>query len=295
MFYPTPRSFSLSDWRLHLISDGRFRLDGGAMFGVIPKTLWSRVITPDEKNRIPLALNCLLIQAGARTILIETGIGGKEDAKSREIYQIDPAGALLQQLELCGVRNTDVDWVINTHLHFDHCGGNTLKDGDRERPSFPNATYLVQRREMEIARRPDERSRASYLPRNWESIGSALELLEGNCELMSGISVFLSPGHTAWHQSVRIERAGQVAVFLGDVMPTVNHVALPWIMGYDLYPLTTLETKKALLPSMADEGWLLIFGHEAFRPLGKVYLEAGKYLFREVEFNPRDGGSSWRF
>ncbi|MBI2821735.1 MAG: MBL fold metallo-hydrolase, partial [Acidobacteria bacterium] len=233
MTLPTPYSFSLGGWKLHLVSDGCFWLDGGAMFGVVPKVLWSRVIEPDERNRIPLALHCLLIETGDRIILVDTGIGTKEDSKFLDIYRVDPAGALLEQLELCGVQDTDIDWVINTHLHFDHCGGNTLGGAGAERPTFPNATYFVQRGEMEQARFPDERSRASYRRKNWESVGSAFELLEGDCELMPGISVFVSPGHTARHQSVRVQRGGEVAVFLGDIIPTVHHVALPWVMGYD--------------------------------------------------------------
>ncbi|MBI3940637.1 MAG: MBL fold metallo-hydrolase [Acidobacteria bacterium] len=293
MFFPTPYTLSLADWKLHLISDGRFRLDGGAMFGVVPKTLWSPVIEPDEKNRIPMALNCLLIQAAGKTILVDTGIGAKEDDKFREIYRMDPVGTLLQQMQLCGVKNTDVDWVINTHLHFDHCGGNTVHDGEGERPTFPNATYFVQRGEMEAARHPDVRSRASYVSRNWESTVPALQLLDGNCELMSGISVFLSPGHTAYHQSVQVERDGQVVVFLGDLMPTIHHISVPWIMGYDLYPLISMDTKKTLLPRMASEQWLLIFEHEPFQPVGRVHGEGRKFVFdaQSDSSGVRDGGN----
>lgn len=281
--FTTPRSFTLGDWKLHLITDGRFWLDGGAMFGVIPKVLWSRVIECDERNRIPLALNCFLIQTGAMNVLIDTGVGTKEDEKFRDIYRLEQDGLLLHELERLGVKNTDINWVINTHLHFDHCGGNTVCEGDQVRPTFPKATYFVQRGELEAARCPDERSRASYMSKNWESIGSSLQSLDGDCELMRGISVFLSPGHTACHQSVRVERAGRVLVFLGDIMPTVNHIRLPWIMGYDLYPVTTLETKKNLLPQMADEKWLLIFEHEAFHPIGHVGREeSGKYCFKEA-------------
>ncbi|MBI4455221.1 MAG: MBL fold metallo-hydrolase [Acidobacteria bacterium] len=253
------------------------------MFGVIPKALWSRVIESDEKNRIPLALNCLLIQAGEKNILVDTGAGTKENAKFRDIYRADPVGMLLPQLEHLGVKDVDIHWVINTHLHFDHCGGNTRYDGAQERPAFPKATYFVQRGEMEAARFPNERNRASYLSRNWACIGSRFELLDGECELMPGISVFPSPGHTAHHQSVRVEREGRVVVFLGDVMPTVNHIALPWIMSYDLYPVTTLETKKRLLSQMVDEEWLSIFEHEAFRPLGRVCREEDKFLFEEAQ------------
>jgi glyoxylase-like metal-dependent hydrolase (beta-lactamase superfamily II) len=281
MFLTTPYSFSLGDWKLHLVSDGRFRLDGGAMFGVVPKVLWSRVIEPDEKNRIPMGLNCLLIQTGEKQILVDTGIGTKEDAKFRDIFRMEPYGTLLPQLQGLGVGSEDIDWVINTHLHFDHCGGNTVTEDRRERPAFPKATYFVQHGEMEAARFPNERNRASYLARNWELIGRQWQLLEGDCELMPGLSVFVTPGHTAHHQSVMVERKGQRVVFLADIMPTIHHIALPWIMGFDLYPVTTLETKKKLLPRIVDENWLLIFEHEAFRPLGRIYREGEKYLFRE--------------
>jgi glyoxylase-like metal-dependent hydrolase (beta-lactamase superfamily II) len=271
----------MGDWKLHLLSDGRFWLDGGAMFGVIPKVLWSRVIQSDEKNRIPLGLNSLLIQTPEKTVLVDTGIGAKEDAKFRDIFRIDQGSTLISQLEAVGVAAEDIDCVINTHLHFDHCGGNTMIAGDQIRPTFARATYLVQRGEMEAARFPNERSRASYLAKNWESIGASFELLDGDAELLPGISVFVTPGHTAHHQSVRVERAGKVLVFLADIMPTVNHIALPWIMGFDLYPVTTLATKKKLLPRMAEENWLLVFEHEAFRPVGRVYRDGDKYLFKE--------------
>lgn len=276
-----PRTIHLGNWKLHLVSDGRFWLDGGAMFGVIPKPLWSRVIACDERNRIPLGLNCLLIQTGESNILVDTGIGTKEDAKAKEIYRMEPAGILMEQLAAVGVSPGDIDWVINTHLHFDHCGGNTARVGNTERPAFPNATFFVQAGEMHDARNSNERNRASYLPRNWESIGSKWELLQGDVNLARGISVFETPGHTAHHQSVRVEKDGKTVVFLADVMPTIHHISLPWIMGYDLYPMTTLESKRKLLPRMVDENWLLIFEHEAFKPVGRVVKDAGKHVFVE--------------
>jgi glyoxylase-like metal-dependent hydrolase (beta-lactamase superfamily II) len=291
-------SFSVGGLKCHALEGGLQRLDGGAMFGVVPKPLWQRRIAPDERNRIPLGLRCLLVEHPGGLVLIDSGIGNKEDDKFREIYGVENEGKQgATQLEdamlAVGYRPEDVELVINTHLHFDHAGGNTRTDGrtdgptDRQaerggvdrpsvgpsvRPSFPSATYVVQRAELEFARHTNERTRASYLSHNIEPIAAAgkWRLLEAEGEIVPGISARLTPGHVPWHQSIVLHDRGETAVFLGDVTPTSAHLPLPWIMGYDLEPLRTLESKRALLGEAAANGWLLIFEHDPEVIMGRA-------------------------
>ncbi len=281
------QTFTLGALRCHLLEGGLQRLDGGAMFGVVPRTLWSRRITPDERNRIPLAMRCLLIEHPDGLVLIDTALGDKEDAKFRDIYAVentgDPGPTWLEDaLRETGHRPDEVKWVINTHLHFDHAGGNTLLAGSAgpgtERPlrlGFPNATYIVQRNELDFARHTNERTRASYLPHNYEPVDQAgrWRLLDGNVEILPGITARLTPGHIPWHQSLVIASGGETAVFLGDVIPTHHHLPLAWIMGYDLEPLRTLESKRALLAEATAGGWWFIFEHDAEVAMGRVVAE----------------------
>jgi glyoxylase-like metal-dependent hydrolase (beta-lactamase superfamily II) len=278
------RTRTLGDLRIHALETGIQRLDGGAMFGVVPKPLWEKRIPADERNRIPLALRCLLVETPGELVLVETGLGTKEDAKFREIYGIDNAASagsghpdrLLELVAECGFSPDDVTTVVNTHLHFDHAGGNTWRDGEgRVRLSFPRARYHVQRGEWEWAHRANERTQASYLPDNFRPVMEAgrLVLLEGETEVVPGIETVLTPGHCPWHQSVLVRSAGQTACFLADVVPTMAHLPLPWIMGYDVEPLRTLESKRALLARAAEERWLLVSTHDARTPWG--YLAAG--------------------
>jgi glyoxylase-like metal-dependent hydrolase (beta-lactamase superfamily II) len=276
--------FQLGAFRCHLLEGGRQRLDGGAMFGVVPRTLWSRRVPPDDRNRIPLAMRCLLIEHPDGLVLVDTALGNKEDAKFHDIYGVENAGlegatALEDALGAAGFLPREVRWVINTHLHFDHAGGNTTLDPELEddprrhvRPTFPNATYVVQRNELEFARHTNERTRASYLPHNFEPIAAAdrWKLLEGEGEVLPGISVRLTPGHVPWHQSVVLSSQGETAVFLGDVIPTSSHLPLPWIMGYDLEPLRTLEAKRALLRDAVAGHWWLLFEHDPAVAAGRA-------------------------
>jgi len=281
------RTFTVGRLRCHLLEAGMQRLDGGAMFGVVPKPMWEKRIPPDERNRIPLALRCLLVEHDDGPVLVDTGIGNKEDAKFLEIYGVQNQGLegatqLEDALGSVGVLPRDVRWVINTHLHFDHAGGNTTMDPELEdderrhvRPAFPNATYVVQRRELEFARQANERTRASYLPPNFEPVASAdmWRLLEGEGPVLPGIEVLLTPGHVPFHQSVLVRDGGETACFLGDVVPTAAHLPLPWIMGYDLEPMRTLESKRALLGRAADEGWRLVFEHDPTVAAGRAVRE----------------------
>ncbi len=287
---PLHTSFTLGTLRCHLLEGGWQRLDGGAMFGVVPKPLWSRRIAPDERNRIRLALRCLLVEHPDGLVLVDTGLGNKEDAKFHEIYGVENAGRrgptqLEDAIAEAGHRPEAVRWVINTHLHFDHAGGNTARGAAGEPVlAFPNATYVVQAGELAFARRPNERTRASYLPHNFEPVAAAgrWRLLDGDEEILPGIFARLTPGHVPWHQSVVLRSGGETAVFLGDLVPTSAHLPLPYIMGYDLEPLRTLESKRELYREATAEGWWLIFEHDAEVALGRAVAEDKGVALTEI-------------
>ena len=270
------RTTRVGSVRIHALDAGSILLDGGAMFGVVPRPLWERRIPPDDRNRIPMALRCLLVEAPHALVLVDAGIGNKEDAKFRETYGVENEGAptrLEDALAELGVRPVDVDLVVNTHLHFDHAGGNTLRDPDGSvRPAFPRARYVVQRGELAFAASKNERIRASYLDHNLAPIAEAglWELVEGEVEVTEGVRLVPSPGHTPHHQSVLVESGGEKACFLADVCPTAAHLPLPWIMGYDLEPLVTLESKRRLWASALREDWLLVFEHDPVVSWGRL-------------------------
>jgi glyoxylase-like metal-dependent hydrolase (beta-lactamase superfamily II) len=270
----THTTFTVGRLRCHTLEAGVQRLDGGAMFGVVPKPLWERRIAPDARNRIPLALRCLLIEHPDGLVLVDTGIGNKEDAKFRDIYGVENAAAegrtrLEGALRALGHAPEDVRWVINTHLHFDHAGGNTYVDaGDPVRVSFPRATYVVQRGELEFAHRRNERIQASYLPHNFDPI--QFRLVDGEVDALPGVRCLPTPGHVPFHQSILVESGGERACFLADLVPTAAHLPLPWIMGYDLEPLVTLESKRGLLARAEAEGWLLVFEHDPVMAAGRL-------------------------
>jgi glyoxylase-like metal-dependent hydrolase (beta-lactamase superfamily II) len=268
----------LGDLEFHIVSDGHVRLDGGAMFGVVPRPLWEKKMPPDARNRITMALNCLLIRAGGKRILVETGAGGKLDAKLRDIYGMD-GPRLAESLRDYGVLPEDVDIVINTHLHFDHCGGNTRMERDRAVPAFPNAKYIVQKGEFDHAMRANERDRASYFPENYAPLEAAglLSLVEGDTTVVPGVELVRVPGHTADMQCVKLSGGGKTAFLFADLVPMTAHLPLAWIMGYDLYPMTTLENKKRWIPEVVREGWLALFGHDARIPAAYLRARDGKW------------------
>ena len=268
----------LGDLEFHVISAGHFRLDGGAMFGVIPKPMWEKKIAPDASNRITLSMNCLLIRAGGKRILVETGAGDKLSPKLRDIYGLE-GPVLSDGLQRYGVRPEDIDIVIDTHLHFDHCGGNTRMEKDKVVPSFPNARYFVQKGEFEHAMHPNERDRASYFPDNFAPIEASgmFTLFEGDSVIVPGVEVVRAPGHNADMQCVRLTGGGKTAFLFADLVPTTAHLPLPWIMGYDLYPMTTLENKKRWIPESIREGWLAIFGHDARVPAAYLRDRDGQW------------------
>jgi glyoxylase-like metal-dependent hydrolase (beta-lactamase superfamily II) len=280
------------DYRVEVVPDAEFRLDGGAMFGVVPRTLWSKLCPPDEHNRIRLNMNCLFVAAGRERILIETGIGDKWSEKQAAMYGISRGRTLGESLKaITGTSAEEITIVVNTHLHFDHAGGNTtLDDEGGARPTFPNARYLVSRDEYEHAEEPHDRDRASYLPENWRPLleSGQLELKESAYEVVPGLRMETVTGHSRTMQCVRLEREGDTLFGFADLVPTRAHVPFPWIMGYDLYPVETLEAKKRLLPQAAREGWLCLFYHDAQAPLCRVTEDEGK--LRAVGYEGEPGG-----
>ena len=252
----------LGDLEFHVLVDGYVSLDGGAMFGVIPKVMWEKKIPSDGRNRIQLAMNCLLVHAGGKRILVETGIGAKMSAKLRNIYGVE-GPFVNDRLKDYGLHPSEIDIVINTHLHFDHCGGNTRVEKDKVIAAYPNAKYVVQRGEFEHAKHPTERDRASYIEENYVPLsGAKLALLEADRAIAPGVELIRIPGHTANMQCVKLTGGGKTAFFLADLVPTTAHMALPWIMGFDLYPMTTLENKKKWIPELVQEGWIAMFCHD---------------------------------
>ncbi|MEP7325291.1 MAG: MBL fold metallo-hydrolase [Gemmatimonadota bacterium] len=299
----TVHSFHVGNLRCFTLEGGKQRLDGGAMFGVVPRALWSKRIAPDERNRIPLAMRCLLVEHPDGLVLIDTGLGNKEDAKFMDIYGVENAGIgggtrLEDALLEIGYKPDEVKWVINTHLHFDHAGGNTtvrrydgttVEAGGASDPAvveltFPNATYVVQKGELEFAEHTNERTRASYIPHNWEAVSRAgkWRFLEGDEEILPGIWSHQTPGHVPYHQSILVQDRGETAVFLADVMPTAAHLPLPWIMGYDLEPLRTLESKRALMARAAAEGWRLVFEHDPAVASGRAVMDGKQVALQDV-------------
>jgi glyoxylase-like metal-dependent hydrolase (beta-lactamase superfamily II) len=268
------------DYRVEVVPGGEFRLDGGAMFGVVPRTLWQRVAPPDAENRVRLEANCLFVEAAGERVLVETGMGDKWTPRQREVYGVGGGRNLVESLyERTGCRAEDVTVVVNTHLHFDHAGGNTKVDDEgRVMPTFPNARYLVSRAEFEHAESPHERDRASYLPENWRPLAESgqLELKDAEYEVLPGLTLETVPGHSRTMQCVRLERAGRTLYGFADLVPTRAHVPLAWVMGYDLYPVETLEAKRRLLPQAAREGWLCLFYHDPEAPLARVVEEGGR-------------------
>lgn len=275
----------LGDFDIHGLRDGYFYLDGGAMFGVVPKTLWEKKCPADSKNRIKLALNSILIKTPRALVLVETGIGTKMDQKFRGIYCVETNPGLVPSLTRLGYSRQDVDVVINTHLHFDHCGGNTYRDERGEVvPTFPRARYVIQRGEWEWARRPNEREKSSYIQENFVPLQDygLLDLVDGDSGITEGVEVILSPGHTRRHQSVKVSSQGKTLFYLGDLVPTSAHIGLPYIMSYDLFPLETLETKKRFYEQATEEDWVLAFVHDPVHYFGRVGKKNGKYEFRPL-------------
>jgi glyoxylase-like metal-dependent hydrolase (beta-lactamase superfamily II) len=269
------------DYRVEVIPDCEFRLDGGAMFGVVPRELWTKVSPADQRNRIRMNMNCVFIEAGRERILIDTGIGDKWSEKHRAMYGIDRKRSLGDSLRaIAGIGPEEITIVINTHLHFDHAGGNTrLDESGKAVASFPNARYFVSLAEYEHAEAPNERDRASYLSENWRPLKESgqLELKAADYEVVPGLRMETHAGHNRSMQCWRLDRGEQTLFGFADLVPTRAHVPFAWIMGYDLYPVETLEAKKRLLPQAAQERWACLFYHDPDAPLGRI-VGAGQKL-----------------
>jgi glyoxylase-like metal-dependent hydrolase (beta-lactamase superfamily II) len=281
---------TIGDARVTVLNGGNFRLDGGAMHGVVPKTLWSKLVSCDPLNRCEYATRCLLIEAGGKRVLVETGNGDKFSPKLKDIYGIDHDRAIETALREVGLAPDDIDFVVMTHMHFDHSGGTTRfsTTGSGLAPVFGRARHVVQRREWEDAVHPHERNQASYLQENIKPLGDAglMQLVDGEAEIVPGVRVIPTPGHTAGHQSVLIgarDAGAPKALFLGDVVPTAVHTKLPWVMGYDLEPARTLETKRALFTRAVQEDWLLLWGHDKDNAGGRLGIDKnGNFVVREL-------------
>jgi len=276
---------SLGQFEIYGLRDGFFFLDGGAMFGVVPKTLWEKKFPADEKNRIKLALNSILIKTAKELILVETGIGGDLDPKFYEYYSVERKPGLVLSLEKLGYQAENIDLVVNTHLHFDHCGGNTSKNEKGEdAPTFPKARYIIQKGEWEHALHPSERDKASYLEQNFLPLEKhgLLQLVDGNKEISEGVEVIVVPGHTSRHQCVKVSSGEKVCFFLGDLVPTSAHVGLSYIMSYDLFPQQTLENKRECFEQAIEEDWILAFNHDPEHFFGKVKKVNNKYIFEAL-------------
>jgi len=265
---------TLGDFELTIVSDGTYFLDGGAFFGVVPKTMWSKKVTPDEQNRLDAGLNSLLVRTGKKNILIETGIGNKLPEKMVQIYK-QPA-KLLDNLHAAGVAPEDIDIVINTHLHFDHCGWNTVRHDGKIAPTFPRAKYYAPEGEWQYARHPSERDAISFISENYDPLveSGQMTLLRGSEEILPGISVKTFPGHTAHMQAVIVSSGGLTACYISDLIPTSVHINITWGMAFDLYPLETIESRKKYYAQAIPERWLTVFTHDDETPWG--YVEPGE-------------------
>ena len=278
------------DYRVEIVTDTEFRLDGGAMFGVVPRNLWAQVCPPDDQNRVRMNMNCVFIEAGNERILIETGIGEKWSARHTEMFGITRERSLADSLRaVAGIKPADVTIVINTHLHFDHAGGNTTLNADGDAvTAFPNARYFISQAEVAHAEAPSERDRASYLAENWRPLIATgqLELKEADYEVAPGLRLETHPGHNRSMQCWRLESEAQTLFGFADLVPMRAHVPFAWIMGYDLYPVETLAVKKKLLPQAAREGWACLFYHEPDEPLCRIVKDGGQ--LKAVAIHPRE-------
>jgi glyoxylase-like metal-dependent hydrolase (beta-lactamase superfamily II) len=278
--------FYVGDIQIHLISDGTVMMDSGGPWGLVPRALWSRYLAPDDLHRVPMVLTSLLVRAAGKTILVDTGLGDKITPKMAELWGLTrPHGTLIEGLARLGIQPADVDMVIDTHLHADHCAGNTILAPDGAAvATFPNAAYFVQRREYADAMRPNERTRATYYPINYEPLVQSghLTLLDGDTEIVPGVRTVVTPGHTPGHQAVLFESGGQSALFVGDLASYAIHFEkLGWMSAYDVEPLVTLETKRHWQQWALDTRGLLIFQHDPKIMAG--HLVEGPNGHRQIE------------
>jgi glyoxylase-like metal-dependent hydrolase (beta-lactamase superfamily II) len=278
-------SLKFGNFRLSYVRECTFRLDGGAMFGVVPKPLWNKLSPADDLNRILLSCNLLLIDTGAHKVLVETGMGTRWSRQEMDRYEVKTLVDPLSMLEAVGVRNDEVDYVVISHMHFDHMGGAVRADGEKLLPTFPNAKYVVQKKELQLARTANARAKASYRQEDYEPLEEAglLHVIDGDREIVAGVFARVTGGHTHSHQVVAFESGPDHGVFFADIMPTKAHVSPPWVMGYDHFPLDSCDVKSVWLNKCAKEGWLVVFDHETGTPWGRVHIsDKGKYEFEPL-------------
>jgi glyoxylase-like metal-dependent hydrolase (beta-lactamase superfamily II) len=283
----------LGKFRLYALQDGSFHLDAGSMYGIVPKTIWMRSTSVDDKNRMRLGIRPLLVEAKNQWILIDTGIGDKFNDKYKRIYGIDPEPTLDSQLAEVGISKKDISVVINSHLHWDHAGGNTQKSANDDwEPAFVNARYVVQRGEYEFATHLNERTRGSYRIEDYVALEKAgcFDFADGDTTIMDGVRVLRSGGHIPYHQCVYLESDSRKAFFLGDLLPLHTHLHLPYILAFDLEPLVTLEKKREYLERAVNEDWLLFFVHDPEIASGRVELMDGQFRLKQDYGTPGPPG-----
>jgi len=271
--------------------DGTIRVDGGAMFGVVPRSLWAAKAAPDRENRVTLALNAFLVRTPSATILVDTGVGPDIPRRYADFYSHDGRPGLMAALAALGLGPEAIDIVVNSHLHFDHCGGNTVKTADGSwTPAFPRARYVVQKGEWERALDPVDRDRPSYRPDGLRPLAALgrLDLIAGDAAVADGVEAVVVPGHTAHHQGVKVTSDGRTFFYPADAVPTAAHVDLDYIMSFDLYPVETFAAKKALLAQAEAGGWVLGFGHDADLPFA-VLRRKGPRLEAVAPAGPGSG------
>ena len=278
------KTIPFGDVQLTTLHDGPFKLDGGAMFGVVPKTLWERTTQPDDRNRIQLSMRPLLVEADWGRMIIDCGAGDKMDAKSRDIYGLDPERGLDQALSDAGLSRDSIDFALATHLHFDHFGAATARMNGALVPRFPRARYIIRDREWEDATHPNERNRASYLQDDFVPLqaAGAIDFFSGDITIKPGIRVERSGGHTGQHQVIYVESGGRTAVFPADIVPTSAHLPDPWVTGYDLFPLDSLAFKKRLIREAIDREYLIFFEHDPHIAAGYIRERNGKRFVEQV-------------
>jgi glyoxylase-like metal-dependent hydrolase (beta-lactamase superfamily II) len=265
---------TLGNFELTAVSDGNYRLDGGAFFGVIPKVMWEKKVKADAENYVPVGLNSVVVRTGDHTVLIETGIGNKLPDRLVKIY--GQPSKLLANLAAAGISPEEIDVVINTHLHFDHCGWNTMRQDNTVVPTFPKAKYYVQEGEWQYASHPNDRDAISFMSENYDPLinSGQMTLLHGDQEILPGVSVRVFPGHTQYMQAVIMQSGGKTACYISDLIPTSAHIEVPWVMAFDLFPLQTMDSRKKYYDKAIGEQWLTIFTHDPVMPW--AYVEKGE-------------------
>ena len=272
----------IGKYKLTLLNTGTFGLDGGAMFGIIPKPLWQKTNIPDEKNRITLGARCLLLESESRKILVETGMGDNWDEKFKSIYNVDfSENTLSKSLANCGINNEDITDVILTHLHFDHTGGSTQLEKEKFIPAFPNAKYHIQKQQLNWAQNPSTRDKGSFIPHTFMPLvkEGVLNFTEGDFHFDDEIQFLQINGHTISQQILKISDKSNTYLFCADLIPTMHHIPIPYVMGYDIQPLETVKEKQKYLQLAVEENWKLIFGHDSINACASVKLTEKGYLF----------------